>query len=208
MSRSVLSAAVLVPLIALGAWLVAGHDENYALQKLFFRGRYGRYDDLIVASGTRYGTSPSLIKAVIWRESRFHPEMLGPHGERGLMQITERAALDWARAEKIETFVPTDLLDPKINIEAGTWYLANALRHWSGKDDPIPFALAEYNAGRTQVNRWERGSGLGGGFGAEKLRATMDFPATKSYIRSIVERYRDFKKRGEFPSEASGKSPR
>ena len=63
--------------------------------------------------------------------------------------------------------------------------------------------MAEYNAGRTRVKRWERDSGLGGGFGAEDLRATMDFPATKDYIRSIVERYRDFKKQEEFPRQST-----
>ena len=117
------------------------------------------------------------------------------------MQITEGAAQDWARAEKVETFVPVDLRDPKINIEAGTWYLANALWRWSGKDDPVPFALAEYNAGRTRVIRWEKTSGLGGGFGAEGLHSIMDFPATRAYIRSIVDRYLDFKMKGEFPGE-------
>lgn len=185
-------------LLALLAWLIAGHDDNYDLQRLFFGARYSRYDDMIVAAGKRYGVSPSLIKAVIWRESRFQPDMLGSKGERGLMQITEGAASDWANAEKIETFVPGDLLDPKTNIEAGTWYLANALRRWAGKDDPIPFALAEYNAGRARVKRWEKDSGLGGGFGADELRATMDFPATKAYIRSIIERFRDFERTGEF----------
>jgi len=187
---------------------VAGHDENYALQKLFFRARYGRYDGLITQAAARYGVSPSLVKAVIWRESRFHPDMQGAHAERGLMQITEGAAQDWARAEKIGIFAPADLLDPKTNIEVGTWYLANALRHWSDKDDPVPFALAEYNAGRTRVMRWEKTSGLGGGFGADDLHSIMDFPATRAYIRSIVDRYLDFKKRGEFPGEKpAGKPP-
>jgi soluble lytic murein transglycosylase len=198
----VLSVCALGGLAAL-VWIATNHDENYGLQKLIFGERYRRYDGLIVAAATRYGVDPSLVKAVMWKESRFQPEMLGTRGERGLMQITERAALDWARAEKVETFVPTDLLDPKTNIEAGAWYLATALRHWSGKDDPIPFALAEYNAGRTRVKRWERDSGLGGGFGAEDLRATMDFPATKDYIRSIVDRYRDFKKQEEFPRQST-----
>ena len=201
LSRLVIAAAIL--LLAVGAWLFAGHDENYALQKLFFRARYDRYDGWISQAANRYRVSPSLVKAVIWRESRFHPDMLGAHGETGLMQITEGAARDWARAEKVETFVPTDLLDPKTNIEAGTWYLANALRHWSGKDDPIPFALSEYNAGRTRVIRWEKNSGLGGGFGAEDLQGIMDFPATRSYIRSIVDRYLDFKRKGEFSGRAA-----
>lgn len=186
---------------ALGAaaWLVVGHDENYPLQKLFFGARYARYDEWIAEAASRYAISPSLVKAVIWRESRFHPHMLGTHGERGLMQITEGAAKDWARAEKIETFVPTDLLDPKTNIEAGAWYLSKALRHWAQKDDPVPFALAEYNAGRTHVIRWEKSSGLSDSFGAEDLHTIMDFPTTRAYIRSIMNRYQDFKKHGEFP---------
>jgi soluble lytic murein transglycosylase len=199
---------ILLVLLLVAAWLYAGHDENYALQKLLFRSRYARYDEQIVQAANRYGVSPSLVKAVIWRESRFHPDMLGAHGERGLMQITEGAAQDWARAEKVETFVPTDLLDPKTNIEAGTWYLANALKHWAIKDDPVSFALAEYNAGRTRVIRWEKNSGLGGGFGADDLQSIMDFPATRNYVRSIVDRYLDFKKQGEFPGEASGPATR
>jgi len=195
-------AALLLSLGAFGAWLWAGHDENYPLQKIFFHVRYDRYDDLIVQAAERYGVSPSLVKAVIWRESRFQPDMLGKHGERGLMQLTEGAAADWAKAEKIETFQPTDLLDPKTNIDAGTWYLAKALKHWTAKDDPVPFALAEYNAGRTRVKRWEKNSGLGGEFGADDLHSIMDFPATRAYIRSIVGRYQDFKKHGEFSGDS------
>lgn len=199
MKWAVLSGCGLV-IVLLLAWLVAGHDDNYRLQKLFFGGRYRRYDSMIVEAGKRYGVNPALIKAIIWRESRFQPDMLGSKGERGLMQITEGAASDWARAEKIETFVPVDLLDAKTNIEAGTWYLGNALRHWADKDDPVPFALAEYNAGRARVKRWEKDSGLGGGFGSGELREAMDFPTTKAYIQSIVARFQDFERTGEFAS--------
>lgn len=204
--RFAIPAVILLVAVALGAWLYAGHDENYALQRLFFRSRYERYDGQISQAANRYGVSPALVKAVIWRESRFQPRMVGAHGERGLMQITEGAARDWAKAEKIETFSPTDLFDPKTNIEAGSWYLAKALRHWSEKDDPVPFALAEYNAGRTRVIRWEKDSGMGGDFGAGDLHSIMDFPATRAYIRSIVDRYLDFKKQREFPGEATGPS--
>ncbi len=202
LSRAGFFFVILLFSVVLCAWLWAGHDENYALQKIFFHTRYDRYDDLIIQAAQRYGVSPSLVKAVIWRESRFQPDMLGKHGERGLMQLTEGAASDWAKAEKIETFQPTDLLDPKTNIDAGTWYLAKALKHWTAKDDPVPFALAEYNAGRTRVKRWEKNSGLGGEFGADDLHSIMDFPATRAYIRSIVERYQDFKKHGEFSADS------
>ena len=97
---------------------------------------------------------PMLIKAIIWRESSFHPEKVGTKGERGLMQITILAANEWAKAQKIQTFKATDLFDPKTNIEAGTWYFKQAYQRWSGKNDPIIFALAEYNAGHSNVMRW------------------------------------------------------
>ena len=114
------------------------------------------------------------------------------------MQITENAATDWARAEKIQTFAASDLFDPKVNIEAGTWYLSRALTHWSSKDNPLPFALAEYNAGRSRVRRWVQDSGMGDTAGAGDLQAAMDFPMTKSYIAAIIARYDFYKRRGEF----------
>jgi len=45
-----------------------------------------------------------LVKAVVWRESRFDPKKQGSHGERGLMQVTERAANEWVRENKIAGF--------------------------------------------------------------------------------------------------------
>ncbi len=181
-----------------GIFWMTVDDPEYRAQELVFSRRFGKYDDLVLRASQRYGVPPELIKAVIWRESRFYPDKTGQHGERGLMQITEGAAADWSKAEKIETFVPTDLFDPKVNIEAGTWYLKKALDHWGSKDDPVPFALAEYNAGRTRVKRWVVDSGRGATAGAEDLQTAMDFPATKNYIAAIVARYEFYARRGEF----------
>lgn len=193
-------AACAIVMFVSGAWWFVKRSpaRDYAAQELLFAGRFSKYDPFIAQAAGRYGVSPSLVKAVIWRESRFQSSMLGAHGERGLMQITERAARDWAVAERIETFSPVDLLDPKTNIDAGTWYLGRALRHWGDKDDPVPFALAEYNAGRSRVKRWDRDSAQGGTPTAERLGQAMDFPATRQYLRSIIERYREYLRRGEF----------
>ncbi len=116
--------------------------------------------------------------------------MLGSVGERGLMQVGEAAAKDWVNAEKIETFMPTDLFDPKTNLEVGTWYFKKALDRWKQKDDPVPFALAEYNAGRANVNRWITESGRGEEAAARDLLLAIDFPTTRRYIDDIVARYR------------------
>ncbi len=108
--------------IAAGVYIMKSEDPKYLLRETVFAWRYRKYDDLIRQAATRYGVAPELIKAVIWRESQFQPRKVGAQGERGLMQITENAAIDWARAEKIQTFAASDLFDPKVNIEAGTWY--------------------------------------------------------------------------------------
>jgi len=195
---------ILLPIALLGAvaFWIASNYRAYEVQELIFTNRYQRYDSLIEQAARRYHVSPSLIKAVIWRESRFQPDMRGNAGERGLMQITEIAAKDWSVAEKIETFSPPDLFDPKTNIDAGTWYLSRALKHWAAKDDPIPFALAEYNAGRMRVKRWERDAKDGVEFTADDLRATMDFPSTRNYITAIMDRYQAYLKRRDFREDA------
>jgi soluble lytic murein transglycosylase len=200
MKKFVAASVALVALLgaAFCVYILTSEDPRYLLRETIFFWRYDRYDDLIRQASERYSVAPELIKAVIWRESQFQPQKVGSQGERGLMQITEKAAVDWARAEKIQTFVPTDLFDPKVNIEAGTWYLGRALKRWSSKDDPVPFALAEYNAGLTRVQRWVQGSGRGETAGAGDLQAVMDFPSTKNYIAAISARYDYYKRRGEF----------
>ncbi len=205
MIRSVRVGVFVALFFAASLLLVAGYFyirssamRDYVVQEWIFSERFARYDSLIAQAGSRHGVNPSLVKAVIWRETRFQPQVEGGHGERGLMQITEVAAADWVNAEKVETFVPTDLFDPKTNIEVGTWYLGRAIKHWAHKDDPIPFALSEYNAGRTRVRRWEKSSGDIADFSAEDLRDVMDFPLTKQYVASIIERYNHYLMRGEF----------
>jgi soluble lytic murein transglycosylase len=200
MKKFLVATLVALAVLATAAcvYFMSSEDPSYRLRETLFAWRYRKYDDLIRQASARYGVAPELIKAVIWRESQFQPDKVGAQGERGLMQITESAATDWARAEKIQTFVSSDLFDPKVNIEAGTWYLKRALSHWSSKDNPLPFALAEYNAGRSRVRRWVQDSGMGDTAGALDLQAAMDFPTTKSYIAAIIARYDFYKRRGEF----------
>ena len=63
--------------------------------------RFSRYDELIVKAGQRNNVDPCLIKAVIWKESRFDKRARGLKGEVGLMQImplqTGRGSRDFPR---------------------------------------------------------------------------------------------------------------
>ncbi len=148
-------------------------------------------DPIIFPIAKKYGVDPLLIRAVIWRESRFNPNSLGDAGERGLMQVMGVAASDWVVAEKIKNFQETDLFDPKTNIHAGTWYLARGLRRWKETDNPIPFALAEYNAGRGNVYRWidpEHPTS------STAFLARMDYPGTQKYIEVITKKYIEYQR--------------
>jgi soluble lytic murein transglycosylase len=145
-----------------------------------------RYDQYIAEAGAKYNVSPELIRAVIWRESAFDEKAKGLAQERGLMQVTPVAGQEWAKAQKLENFEPDDLFNSRTNIHAGTWYLGRALDRWDQADEPEVFALAEYNAGRSQALRWAKDLNP---LASSAFYARMDYPSTKSYVSDIMNRY-------------------
>jgi soluble lytic murein transglycosylase len=182
---------LLAAIVAFAATLLRSPDAAYRFQELVALGRYHEHDTLIEDAGKKYGVDPKLVKAVVWRESRFHPDKIGAAGERGLMQLGEAAARDWATARKVEVFVFADLFDAKTNIEAGTWYLGQAIERWKDRDDPVRFALAEYNAGRSRVEKWAAKSGTA----AEMLRDSAA-GSTRRYVEEIMRRFRIYREHG------------
>lgn len=187
---------LLAAVIAAGFLLWRSGDPLYTLQAWGSGARFSEHDPLILDAAAKHELDPLLLKAIVWRESAFHPDKVGTSGERGLMQVGEAAAEDWAKAGRIETFVPTDLFDAKTNLEVGAWYFKKALERWKTKADPIPFALAEYNAGRSRVDRWVAESGRAEQAEVADLIRVMDFPSTRRYIDDITARYRFYQQRG------------
>jgi len=169
-------------------------DPIYTVYEWMSPARFQQYDRLIRAVALEHQLDPMLVKAVVWRESRFDPAKYGTHGERGLMQVTEKAANEWARENKVADFHVDQLFDPKTNLEAGTWYLHRAVERWKQEPDPVPFALAEYNAGPSRAQRWSR-SGVTDTSMRTFLK-NIDFPATRKYVESIIDRYKFYQKRG------------
>src|SRR5688500_8589068 len=52
--------------------------------QIFRTYRENSHDKLILAAAQKYGVDPTLVKAVVWRESRFNPNARGGAGEIGL----------------------------------------------------------------------------------------------------------------------------
>jgi soluble lytic murein transglycosylase len=194
--RNILIVILLAAIAAGGLFICTSPDPLYAAQELLYFPRYHLYDSLILQVGRKYAVDPMLIKAVIWRESAFRPYKVGSHGERGLMQLMPIAAGEWARQEKRPTFVPEDLFSPRVNIEAGAWYLKKALDHYATKDDPVTFALAEYNAGKSRVDRWVDDTNRGASATAGDLRDSISFPSTRQYVDAITDRYHFYQHQG------------
>jgi soluble lytic murein transglycosylase len=190
---------ILCILLAFGAGFaylaIRSGDPIYTLYEWISPARFQRYDQLIRSVATVHHLDPMLVKAVVWRESRFDARKYGGAGERGLMQVSEKAAREWARENKIDNFQVEQLFDPKRNLEAGTWYLRRAFEHWQHQTDPLPFALAEYNAGASRAQRWA-GKNDVADITVRKFLQNIDFPGTRSYVDSIIARYKFYQRRG------------
>jgi soluble lytic murein transglycosylase len=189
---------VLCVLLALAAGFVylavRSGDPVYTFYEWISPARFQQYDGLIGLVAAEHHLDPMLLKAVVWRESRFDPQKYGTAGERGLMQVSEKAAKEWARENKIDNFQVEELFEPKTNLEAGAWYLQRAFQHWETQPDPLPFALAEYNAGPSRAQRWAGGSDTTA-ISKKDFLANIDFPGTRKYVDSITARYEFYKRR-------------
>lgn len=184
----------LAALTAAGIILAFSDDPRYTALDWLSLGRYQQYDAMIADAAAKHEVDPLLLKALIWRESEFHPHKTGAHGERGLMQVSMPAAYDWAKANKVETIHADDLFSPRMNLEIGTWYLRQKLNRWAHKDDPLPFALAEYNAGRTRIDQWATPE-----ITADEFRTRIPFPSTRAYVETILHRYAYYQAKEKAP---------
>lgn len=150
-----------------------------------------KYDREILGAALRYGLDPALVKAVVWRESKFNPSVRGKAGEIGLMQVCAPAAGEWAEAEKLRFFSHSEIFDPRKNLRAGSWYLAKLMKRYKKTDNPVPYALADYNAGRGNVLRWLKGAAE---TNSKAFLASMDYPGTRNYAVAIMKRQSLYKK--------------
>src|SRR2546425_749496 len=152
----------------------------------WWQGRLERSQDgPIRAAAKRYGVAGSLVKAVVWRESKFNPRARGRAGEIGLMQLREDAAQEWADAEHVAGFQHEHCFDPRTNTLAGGWYLRKLLRRYARTDNPAAYALADYNAGRGNVLKWTEGAAA---TNSAAFIEQIGFPGTKEYVNSVLKR--------------------
>ncbi len=104
----------------------------------------------ILAESDKYGFDPIFLMAVIENESSFNPEVVGGHGEIGLMQLTPETAKWVAEMYDLPWKGVKSLKNPRTNIELGSAYLAYLREKF---DFHSQLYLAAYNMGSTNVMR-------------------------------------------------------
>jgi soluble lytic murein transglycosylase len=145
-----------------------------------------RHDDIIRQQAADKDLDPALIAAVIYEESRFR-DQTSHAGARGLMQITPETADAIAKHSGGTRFQQEDLADPQINIAYGSYYLRLLLDHYGGNET---LAIAAYNAGMGNVDRWVNEAGGPDGF---KSAEHIPFPETRAYVENVTERRKDYR---------------
>jgi soluble lytic murein transglycosylase len=132
------------------------------------------YQSLITGYGRVYHIDPALLGATIYEESRFNATTRSPAGAIGLMQLLPSTARGIAIRTGGHHFrVPQDLLNPDLNVRYGSWYLSHLLQTYHGN---TRLALAAYNAGEANVNRWI----------AQKQNPLIQYASTRSYVSDIL----------------------
>src|SRR5919201_2242225 len=145
-----------------------------------------RHEDIIRQQAQAKGLDPALIAAVIFAESKFHART-SPTGAQGLMQIQPSTARFIARRSGAQRFRLSDLGTPQINIQYGSYYLRYLLDRYGGNR---VLAVAAYNAGEANVDRWIVQSGRSGRvFGLDDI----PFPETRAYVRRVFDAERDYR---------------
>jgi soluble lytic murein transglycosylase len=157
---------VLFVIAAIGAFVYLQHTEPPWYARLWYPLRYA---SIVRGHARNYDLNPALLAAVIEEESKFRSDAKSSAGAIGLMQLQPATAKGIALRTGGTRFVLSDLYDPEINVRYGAWYLHHLLLKY--RDERL--ALAAYNAGQENVDRW-RAAG-----------ERVQFPETRAYIDKV-----------------------
>lgn len=116
---------------------------------------------------------PALVIAVAAAESAFNMEAVSRKGALGLMQVMPATAERYGVAAHSTTEGRRAMMEPKVNAQIGSRYLADLLRLFDGDKE---LALAAYNAGEGAVMKYGR--------------RIPPYPETQQYVQRVMRLYR------------------
>jgi soluble lytic murein transglycosylase len=177
---------VLVALLAVAA--VAAIASIPAIKRIVRELTYPLSDATIINQQARVEhLDPAMVAAVIYAETKFDPRPSSA-GALGLMQIEPATARYLAHLSGGTLFKIADLAHPATNIAYGSYYLRYLLNLYGGNR---MLALAAYNAGTTNVDRWvAQAHAAGGSFSL----SSIPFPQTRAYVAKVESATRTYRR--------------
>jgi soluble lytic murein transglycosylase len=173
-TRARLSGRLLLALTAAAVLLCTIATIHFTQPAWYQRFRYPlHYEEIVLGHARNYRLDPALLAAVIYQESKFRADARSDRGAVGLMQLLPATAEGIAARTGGARFVAGDLYDPEINVRYGAWYLRHLLDKYGSEE----LALAAYNAGQANVDRWR----------------ARQLPIQFSETRDFVDRVEDLK---------------
>ena len=153
------------------------------LKKLMIKKLYKKeYSEYVSKYANEYEVDENLIYALIKAESNFNAKAVSHQNAKGLMQLMQSTAQDLANKCQIN-LTKDNILEPDININLGTQYIASLLT----KYDSVEVALAAYNAGSGNVDKWiKNGTIKADGSDIENI----PYKETNTYVRKIMRDYK------------------
>jgi soluble lytic murein transglycosylase len=131
------------------------------------------------------GANWTLVHAIARQESQFATNAISHAGARGLMQFMPATAQEEARRAGVQYSASALMDDPQYAMRLGSNHIERLVSYYDGS---YPLAIAAYNAGPGNVNRWLRENGDPRQTG-DWLRwiEEVGFFETKNYIHRVIE---------------------
>ena len=132
------------------------------------------------------GTDWTVVHAITRQESQFAMNAISHAGARGLMQLMPGTAREQAGLLGL-AYEPTALTrDASYTIRLGDAYFARMMDTYRGS---YPLAVAAYNAGPGNVNKWLRSNGDPRNGGIDWIDWVEKIPLseTRNYVQRVLE---------------------
>lgn len=175
---------ILIMIVILIMLLIGLKYLGSYVQKIVYPIRHSEY---IEEYAYEYNLDPWLVVSVIWVESKFDEKAISNKDARGLMQITPETGEWISKKMKLKDFNSKQLYEPETNIKLGCWYLDNLKTQF---DNELPVAIAAYNGGSGNVNKWlndERYSD------DNTTLKEIPFEETKNYVERVFKTNEKYK---------------
>ena len=132
------------------------------------------------------GTDWTMVHAITRQESQFAQNAVSYAGARGLMQLMPGTAQEQAGKSGVQYLSASLVNDSSYNLLLGNGYFQRMLRYYNGS---YPLAVAAYNAGPGNVNKWlaQNGDPRTGSIPWINWIEAIPIYQTKDYVQRVLE---------------------